>query len=90
MNTATKANRPALLSLAAPLRLPAGAYPSAIIASDLNGDQRADLAVVNADDNTVSVGMPHLRHPETMKTGFGAVILGGDASPDQVGIYLVP
>jgi hypothetical protein len=31
-----------------------------------------------------------LRHPETMKTCSDAVILAIGASPDKVGIYLVP
>jgi hypothetical protein len=41
-------------------------------------------------DKRVTVAMPLLRHPETMKTCSDAVILAIDASPDKVGFYLVP
>jgi hypothetical protein len=44
----------------------------------------------NGREIMVSVAMPHSRLPETMKTTSGSVILAGDASPEQVGIHLVP
>ena len=46
--------------------------------------------LADASENRVTVAMAFLRHPETMKTCSDAVILAIDASPDKVGIYLVP
>src|SRR5262249_2326793 len=37
---------------------------------------------------SLSVVLPHARHPESMKTAAGLVILGGRAPPDQGGIVL--
>ncbi len=74
-----------------PLQFPAGASPSAIVTADFNHDGKLDLAVANANENTVSVlwgsGDGTFGTSSTYATGANPIALAsgdfnGDGIPD--------
>lgn len=79
----------------APIRFSVGTTPRAAVVGDWNGDQKTDLAVVNADSNNVSVllgdGVGGFNAATNFATGNGPVFLEArdvnhDETPDLITI----
>jgi uncharacterized protein (TIGR03437 family) len=76
-----------------PLTFPAGMNPSFVVAADLNGDGKLDLAVANNNSNTVSVllgnGNGFFQNPLSFVAGgspawVGVADLNADGRPDLI------